>query len=105
MGVYVVIVFMAFGVFVFVQIIMSDMFLNIMAENSEALSYLSSSTGSSFPAELYQMIIYHSVLIHGFCSGLVAGMMGTGSIKGGILYACIMLACGALAFTMIGMVM
>jgi len=105
MGVYVVIVFMAFGVFVFVQIIMADMFLTIMAENSEALSYLSSSTGSAFPAQIYQMIIYHSILIHGFCSGLVAGMMGTGSIKGGIMYSCIMLAIGALSFTLIGMVL
>ncbi|MDO9523333.1 MAG: type II secretion system F family protein [Methanocorpusculum sp.] len=105
MGVYVVIVFMAFGVFVFVQIIMSEVFLNIMMENSDALSYLSSSSGAGFPAQLYQMIIYHSVLIHGFCSGLVAGMMGTGSIKGGILYACIMLTCGSLAFILIGMVM
>ena len=105
MGVYVVIVFMAFAVFVFVQIIMSDVFLNIMAENSEALSYLSSSTGSAFPAQLYQMIIYHSILIHGFCSGLVAGMMGTGSIKGGVMYSCIMVAMGALSFIVIGMVM
>ena len=105
MGVYVVIVFMAFSVFVFVQIIMSEVFLNIMLENSDALSYLSSSTESAFPAKLYQMIIYHSVLIHGFCSGLVAGMMGTGSIKGGVMYSCIMLTCGSLAFILVGMVM
>ncbi len=105
MGVYVVIVFMAFAVFVFVQVIMSEVFLNIMMENSEALSSLSSSSGSGFPAQLYQMIIYHSILIHGFCSGLVAGMMGTGSIKGGIQYSCIMLALGSLAFILISMVM
>lgn len=105
MGVYVVIVFMAFAVFVFVQVIMSEVFLNIMMENSEALSSLGSSSGSGFPAQLYQMIIYHSILIHGFCSGLVAGMMGTGSIKGGIQYSCIMLALGSLAFILISMVM
>lgn len=105
MGVYIVIVFMAFAVFVFVQVIMSEVFLNIMMENSEALSYLSSSSGSGFPAQTYQMIIYHSILIHGFCSGLVAGMMGTGSIKGGIQYSCIMLALGAIAFILISMVM
>ncbi|ABN07623.1 type II secretion system protein [Methanocorpusculum labreanum Z] len=105
MGVYVVIVFMAFAVFVFVQVIMSEVFLNIMMENSEALSYLSSSSGAGFPAQTYQMIIYHSILIHGFCSGLVAGMMGTGSIKGGIQYSCIMLALGAIAFIVISMVM
>jgi archaeal flagellar protein FlaJ len=74
-------------------------------ENSEALSSLSSSSGSGFPAQLYQMIIYHSILIHGFCSGLVAGMMGTGSIKGGIQYSCIMLALGSLAYVLISMVM
>lgn len=105
MGVYIVIVFMAFAVFVFVQIIMSEVFLNIMTENAESLSYLSSSSGSSFPAQLYQMIIYHSILIHGFCSGLVAGMMGTGSIKGGVLYSCVMLTLGSLAFMFVGMVM
>ena len=105
MGVYIVIVFMAFAVFVFVQIIMSEVFLNIMMENAEALSYLSSSTGAGFPAQMYQMIIYHSILIHGFCSGLVAGMMGTGSVKGGVLYSCIMLTLGSLAFIFVGMVM
>ncbi|MEA5086445.1 hypothetical protein SDC9_33196 [bioreactor metagenome] len=105
MGVYIVIVFMAFAVFVFVQIIMSEVFLNIMMENAESLSYLSSSTGAGFPAQMYQMIIYHSILIHGFCSGLVAGMMGTGSVKGGVLYACIMLTLGSLAFIFVGMVM
>ena len=105
MSVYVVIIYMSFAVFLFVQIVMSDVFLEIMIDNSDALSYLSSGSGSGFPAQLYQMIIYHSVLIHGFCSGLVAGMMGSGSAKGGIKHSCIMLAVGAIVFIMANMVM
>jgi len=105
MSVYVVIIFMSFAVFLFVQIIMSEVFLNIMLENADALSYLSSSSGAGFPAQLYQMIIYHSVLIHGFCSGLVAGMMGGGSIKGGIKYSCMMLLAGAVIFNLAAMIM
>jgi flagellar protein FlaJ len=81
---------------------MSEVFLDIMIDNSDALS-LSTSTGSSFPAQLYQLIIYHSVLIHGFCSGLVAGMMGSGSAKGGIKHSCIMLAMGAIVFIVASM--
>ncbi|HKL97494.1 MAG TPA: type II secretion system F family protein [Methanocorpusculum sp.] len=101
MGVYVVIIFMSFAVFVFVQLIMSEMFLTIMIENAESLSYLGSNSGGGFPAQIYQMIIYHSILIHGFCSGLVAGMMGSGSLKGGIKFSCIMLFAGYLSFTLI----
>lgn len=102
MSVYVVIIYMSFVVFLFVEIVMSEVFLDIMIDNSDALS-LSTSTGSSFPAQLYQLIIYHSVLIHGFCSGLVAGMMGSGSAKGGIKHSCIMLAMGAVVFIVASM--
>ncbi|HJJ43473.1 MAG TPA: type II secretion system F family protein [Methanocorpusculum sp.] len=106
MGVYVVIIFMSFAVFVFVQLIMSEMFLTVMMDNADALSSLpNSSGGGGFPGQIYQMIIYHSILIHGFCSGLVAGMMGSGSLKGGIKFSCIMLFLGYLSFTLIGAVM
>lgn len=97
MAVYTVIVYMAFLVFVFVQIIMSEVFLELMA-NTGTISVGSTVSTSAFPVDTYRMIITHSVLIHGFCSGIVAGMMGEGDAKAGIKHACIMLVLGSLAF-------
>ncbi|MDO5845053.1 MAG: type II secretion system F family protein [Methanocorpusculum sp.] len=97
MAVYTVIVYMAFLVFVFVQIIMSEVFLELMATTG-TISVGSTVSTAAFPVGMYRMIITHSVLIHGFCSGLVAGMMGEGDTKAGIKHACIMLVLGSLAF-------
>ncbi len=106
MSVYVVIVYMAFAVFAFVQVIMSAVFLEIMMETGALTTSASTATGvagigGGFPAELYRLIITHSVLIHGVCSGLVAGKMGEGSILAGIKHSCIMLALGVITFLLV----
>ena len=84
MQLYVIVVYLAFCVFVFVQSIMAVMFLPMLLQSGSGLLVIGSGvtntvTGWS-PADIYNCLIYHSVLIHGFCSGLVAGMMGEGSV-------------------------
>ncbi|MDO5846578.1 MAG: type II secretion system F family protein, partial [Methanocorpusculum sp.] len=102
MSVYVVIVYMAFAVFVFVQVIMVAIFLDIMMDagslSASTAAAGGASIGGGFPAELYKIIITHSVLVHGVCSGLVAGKMGEGSIYAGMRHASIMLGLGAITF-------
>lgn len=107
MSVYVVIVYMAFAVFVFVQVIMAAVFLDIMMDAGSLSTSTASAggvaIGGGFPAELYKIIITHSVLIHGVCSGLVAGKMGEGSLYAGIRHACVMLALGTITFFVVDM--
>lgn len=46
-------------------------------------------------------LIYHSVVIHGFCSGVVAGMMGEGSALAGIKHSCVMVAVAMIVFVIL----
>lgn len=89
---YVTITYMAFFVFCFVQVILVVQFLPIMMQGNEGMSMIGSSVGGAMPIDLYNRMIFHSMIIHGFCSGLVAGMMREGSIKAGVKHACIMMA-------------
>ena len=96
MAVYTIIIYISFLVFMFVQIIMANLFLEMMTSTgSLSISGSSVSLSGAFPVEIYRLIIYHSVLIHGICSGLMAGMMGQGDIKAGLKHSCAMLAIGA----------
>ena len=94
MSIYAIIIYISFLVFMFVQIIMADVFLEMMTSTGSLSVSSSSISTSTFPVETYRLIIYHSVLIHGFCSGLMAGMMGDGDVKAGLKHSCIMLAIG-----------
>ena len=105
MQLYVIVVYLAFFVFVFVQSIMAVMFLPMLLQSGSGLLVIGSGvtntvTGWS-PADIYNCLIYHSVLIHGFCSGLVAGMMGEGSVCAGIKHSCVMIAVAVVVFTFV----
>lgn len=88
---YVTITYMAFFVFCFVQMILVVQFLPIMVQGTDGMSMIGTSVGGGISLDLYNRMIYHSMIIHGFCSGLVAGMMGEGSVKAGVKHACIMM--------------
>ena len=98
---YVTITYMAFFVFCFVQVILVVQFLPIMMQGNEGMSMIGSSVGGAMPLDLYNRMIYHSMIIHGFCSGLVAGMMGEGSVKAGVKHACIMMAIAIVVFVIV----
>lgn len=105
---YVIVVYLAFFVFVFVQAILVVMFLPMMMQGGEGMATLGSGmampgVGSGFSLEVYDRLIYHSVVIHGFCSGLVAGMMGEGSALAGVKHSCVMMSIAMIVFVILKM--
>ncbi len=47
--------------------------------------------GSGFSIDVYDRLIYHSVVIHEFCSEVVAGMMGESALAG-VKHSCVVVA-------------
>jgi flagellar protein FlaJ len=43
-------------------------------------------------------ILYHTCLVQGLFSGLIAGMMGESSIKAGVKHSCILIIVALIAF-------
>lgn len=100
MSIYTIIIYISFLVFMFVQIVMACVFIEMMTSTGSLSVSSASISTSMFPVETYRLIIYHSVLIHGFCSGLMGGMMGCGDVKAGLKHSCIMLAIGGLGLVL-----
>ncbi len=99
MFVYVFIIYVAFFVFLFTIYVLAAYFLTSMAGSlSEAASDLT--LINKFDMELYAMLFFHAALIHGFCSGLVAGKMSTGSISSGLKHSVVMMLVSYGVFTL-----
>lgn len=103
---YVIVVYLAFFVFVFVQETLVVMFLPMMMQGGEGMSMVGSGmampgVGSGFSIDVYDRLIYHSVVIHGFCSGVVADMMGQGSALAGIKHSCVMVVVVMIVFVIL----
>jgi flagellar protein FlaJ len=67
----------------------------------------SGSAGGAVPLSLsreklnvYNRIFFHGALIQGFSSGLIAGVMGEGSVLSGLKHSVIMISIGYLLFTL-----
>lgn len=104
MFIYVVIIYISFLVFVGIIYIISTTFLEEMVKAGEKVS----GTGSgAVPLSLsrekldtYNRIFFHGALIQGFASGLIAGVMGEGSVLSGLKHSVIMMTVGYLMFTL-----
>ncbi len=102
MVVYVVTIYVAFFVFLFIVYILAMYFF------PETTSFTSSSKGiasagignGAFNIQEYTMLMYHSALIQAFTSGLVAGKMGQGSVYMGLKYSVSMMIMTYVLFTM-----
>jgi flagellar protein FlaJ len=46
----------------------------------------------------YELVFFHTAILQGVCSGLVAGQLGEGSVKDGVKHATILLAFTYVAF-------
>jgi len=92
MFIYVVIVLVSFAVFLFVIAILVSTFLTTMATAGAAAS--SSGAGSQFIGRIdipsYKRLFTHGGIIQGFCSGLMAGVMGEGRVLAGLKYSALM---------------
>jgi flagellar protein FlaJ len=92
MIIYVVIVLVAFAVFLFVIAILVSSFLTTMA-TAGATATASGATGFGGIIDmfLYKRLFAHAAMLQGFFSGLVAGQMGEGRFVAGLKYSAIML--------------
>ncbi|MCQ1534702.1 transporter [Methanosarcina sp. KYL-1] len=101
MVVYIVTIYVAFFVFLFIVYILSVYFFPESAAfktSSEGIGYGGIGNGL-FNIEEYTMLMFHSALVQGFTSGLIAGKMGQGSVYMGLKYSVSMMLITYLVFT------
>ncbi|MCE8422632.1 MAG: type II secretion system F family protein [Candidatus Methanoperedens sp.] len=104
MFIYIVIIYISFLVFVGIIYIISTTFLEEMVKVGEKATV---GGGKAVPMRLsrallndYNRLFFHGALIQGFCSGLIAGVMGEGSVLSGLKHSVIMVTIGYLLFTL-----
>ncbi|MDG6244239.1 MAG: type II secretion system F family protein [Methanolobus sp.] len=99
MFVYVFIIYISFMVFLFIVYILAAYFLPVMPASTEG-AFTGMSLLLDFDLEKYTLLFFHAAMIQGFFSGLVAGKMGSGSIKSGIKHSIIMMSIAYLLFAL-----
>lgn len=87
MLIYVVIIFMSFGVFTIVVLIMSATFLPEIERASANVSKSGVNLLAGVDVPLYKRIFFHAAVLQGFGSGLMAGQMGQGKAMAGLKYS------------------
>lgn len=89
MLIYIVIILMAFAVFLVVIYVISASFLTEMAKAGEQMAASGSDAGflGAFDIDVYNRMFFHAAVLQGFCSGLIAGVMGEGSVMAGLKYS------------------
>ena len=103
MLIYIVVIYLAFAVFVFVVIVLDWNFLSILKDiaASEGMQDVPSSLMAITEAGtlvIISRLLFHACLISAFFSGLIAGQMGEGSIKAGVKHTVIMLVISLIIF-------
>lgn len=105
MFMYVVIIYISFFVFIGIVYIISTTFLSTLAESAgEATqSGASASMGmmSKIDTSLYNNIFMHAAVFQGLFAGMVAGVMGEGSLSSGIKHSLIMLTLAYVLFNVL----
>ena len=103
MAVYVVTIYVAFFVFLFIVCILALYFFpQSIAFTSSSQDVVSAGIGNcSFNIREYTMLMFHSTLVQAFASGLVAGKMGQGSVYMGLKHSVTMIMIAYLVFTIL----
>ncbi len=106
MFIYVIIIYISFLVFIGIIYIISTTFLTEMVKAGEKVSVSGGGAGavpislSREKLSMYNRIFFHGAIIQGFSSGLIAGVMGEGSVLSGLKHSIIMVTIGYLLFTL-----
>ncbi len=105
MFIYIVIIYISFLVFIGIIYIISTTFLEQMVKAGEK-SVTSGSSGVPLSINrqtlnVYNRTFFHGALIQGFASGLIAGVMGEGSVLSGLKHSIIMLTIAYLLFNLL----
>ncbi|VVB89328.1 Type II secretion system (T2SS), protein F [uncultured archaeon] len=104
MFIYIVIIYISFLVFIGIIYVISSTFLQEMVKAGEKVT---SAGTRGVPLSLtraalgeYNRMFFHGALIQGFSSGLIAGVMGEGSVLSGLKHSVVMVTIGYLLFTL-----
>ncbi|MDI9646202.1 MAG: type II secretion system F family protein [Archaeoglobales archaeon] len=103
MFMYVVIIYIAFFVFIGIVYIISSTFLSTLAESAAKVQ----ATGQNFQllqkvdVYTYRNVFMHAAVFQGLFAGLVAGVMGEGSISAGAKHSFIMLLIAYVVFNVL----
>ncbi|MCD1296062.1 hypothetical protein CUJ83_13745 [Methanocella sp. CWC-04] len=102
MLVYVSIIYISFFVFLYIIYTLVSVFLPILPGIPADSSTHMASMGFSFMdisgTGMLHLLFYHSVLIQGLFSGVMAGMMGEGNVASGLKHSLLMMATGYAVF-------
>ncbi|HIE32300.1 MAG TPA: secretion system protein [Methanosarcinales archaeon] len=103
MMIYIIIIYISFLVFVGVIYVITDTFLAQMAEAGEQMAESGGNAGflGAFDLDVYKRMFFHAALIQGLCSGLIAGVMGEGSVLSGLKHSIIMVTVSLLVFKLL----
>lgn len=105
MAMYIIVIYLAYFVFLFVVIIISTRFLTVLGEvavpATSAAGHLLPGVGTPSVIPTFDRLLFHLSLIQAFFSGLVAGKMGEGSVKAGVKHAVVMLAVALVIFAFV----
>jgi flagellar protein FlaJ len=99
MFVYVFIIYISFMVFLFIVYILAAYFLPVMPASTEN-AFAGMSLALDFDLDSYILLFFHAAMIQGFCSGLVAGKMGSGTIQSGLKHSIMMMSIAYLLFSL-----
>ncbi|MCS3923082.1 type II secretion system F family protein [Methanosalsum natronophilum] len=103
MMIYIVIIYIAYFVFVGVIYVVSSTFLEEMAAAGERLSSTGHQVGflSTFDLDSYTQLFKHAAIIQGFSSGLLAGAMGEGNVTSGLKHSIVLMSIGFFLFAIL----
>ena len=96
---YLVIIYIALGVFLFVLYILTKTFLPMIP--TEEVSAGGLSFFASMDASKLRMLFMHAALIQALCSGFVAGELAEGDVQAGVKHAIVMISIAYVVFTML----
>lgn len=99
MMLYVIVIYLAYFVFVFILVILNDVFLPQVPTG--AIEFGSISANAEFEPTGFQTLFFHMSVIQAVFSGLVGGKMSTGRISGGVKHAFVMLVVSYLVFVVL----
>lgn len=106
MIIYIIVIYLAFAVFVFVVIVLDWNFLSTLRdigagggmENIPPSSMLAITEAGTLA--IISRLLFHACIINAIFSGLIAGQMGEGSIPAGVKHTVIMLVISLIIFNL-----
>lgn len=98
MFIYIIIIYTAFLVFLYVVYSLTTTFLPPMAKASQGggATFI-----KNFDLEFYKVYFYHTALVQGFFSGMMAGVLGEGNPRSGLKHSLVMMLIGFVVFKLL----